>query len=157
MHSTSRYPTLTRTRVVVNEVEQAIGSLNGSLNSIWLYCFVFALHVKSAQHCGGQMPVALSYDRLQLASIYWNNNGATFGILTETSDYSYTLLAHEDFSTLDILSSDATRKSMMSLLLAGKTPRWYARGQSYRVNKENKLDNSVSREPPEEFREAATL
>lgn len=30
----SRYPTLMYVYVVVNEVEQAIGSLNGSLNSI---------------------------------------------------------------------------------------------------------------------------
>jgi hypothetical protein len=51
---------------VANEVEQAIASLNGSLNSICLYRFVFAPHVKSAQHCGWQMPVILSFDRPSL-------------------------------------------------------------------------------------------
>lgn len=64
-----RYSTSKRTRVaararavVVNEVEQAIGSLNGSLNSIWLYRCVFTPHVKSTQHCGGRMSVAWNYD-----------------------------------------------------------------------------------------------
>jgi len=144
-YSMSCYPTLTR---AYNGKWSwtSNGSLNDSLNSIWLYCSGFALYVKSVQYCGRQMPVVLSYNRL-----HWHPFIETTIVFYRLPDYSHIFCGN--FSILNTTCAQPSyihphisfhKKNFALICTVSCT-------SSYHVTKENKLHNNINHELIEEF------